>query len=348
MRLSHWTLFFAVIALCLFIPLNYRTQMVAAEQKENQTDERDLLTACESGLAVVDLTDEEVYGSRAIREKAIEAFYDTYCKNSSISKENAIYKIPCCLLMDWDGYYICYTSPSTSKNADGTVYYDDAYSEKFTWSKSYGTVGDYSYTIEYHLDNTIALTKVTASKSFCYEGKYSEVLEDLTADRVLLSAEADLQVKNILKDDEAFTNEKYEVITEITNDKVNYFLNTHNTYFNSNEQGYSFSMPGADVDSSSTYQARKLQAPAFVAFVQGVQKKTGKEIINSYAFTGTDITSASLYYINYMQGQDGVWQYIYHEDESCKYLQDQAAVRIDTMENCAKAGASPCRCVGAH
>ena len=327
MSLEQWAVFLFAISMVLFIPVGFKSDIAVKQEQESLSEERTLLASCEAGMQQANIGSDEVFGTESVRQKAVSVFYSVYDMNTGYnalmddsdnpSQLNSRYRVPCIILMDWDGYYVCYPA----KN-DDTGVVDDVISEKFKWTKTYGTLN-----VEYRLNNTIS---VNYNKKH-YEGYFSDVYKKLSNAQLPMNEE----LTDVLKTTDAFDAEKRHVVLRTVEDKANYFFNTHNTYFNSLKQDYRFTIP----ESYEDYEARVADTPTIIAFSQGIQLVNGTAKISAYAFTGADLVYGDVYYISMGENEDGNPVYVYHRPD-CSEIDE--VIRVGSMEECAAAGADPC------
>jgi hypothetical protein len=292
------------------------TELLQTQTKENTEAEQLLYEACNTALrqGLSAETETISFDTEQARENAIDAFFDTMATGKDLkgaSKEQIYYYIPCIFLIDNDGYFIAYSTTYT--DSDGATMNNQIITERGTWSIQYG-----NYTVRYFLNDVVAVTDVNGYES---EGSPEDVYSDLGRPATL----------SFLNSQTEFKAAKESVIRDITNEKVNYYINTHNTYYNKLEQSYEFSMP--EIDSAID---RMMDAPSVMSFYQGKQIAHTKGYINVFALSGSIETEKKSYYLKEVSGT------LYYHESGCAYLTASDYKKGLKMEDCAKAQAYAC------
>lgn len=314
MKLSHWIMLLGSFFLGIFTLLFVYTEMLQAQTKSNTETELLLIESCRAALNQGKMNEDEMFGSEADREAAVEAFYDLFCTGkgyAGASREQAYYYIPCIFLVDNDGYYVAYTT--TYLDNKGATIYKQLITDKNTWTKRYG-----NYLVRYTLGDYVIVTDGNGEEK---KGNPEKVYFDL-GNPVALS---------FLNDYDSFEAEKRSVIRDITNEKVNYFINTHNTFFNKLNQDYVFSMP--EIDSAIE---RMMDKPSVISFCQGMQIAHTKGYVNVFALAGSIETPENLYYLKEVDGT------LYYHSAECSHLTASDLTCGQTMDDCAQAQAYAC------
>ncbi len=177
MKMELWTVILVAVFMCFAIPYSYKTEVAQRQQIESQKTEQILLAGCENALINTEISNQSIFDTKTKREKAVKAFFDTvdrsYAAFSQNSKENLQLKIPCLVMVDWDGLYIYYGDISNVEenvlDAAGNVAkhnidkYQGIYSQKISWSdhgyqnfnKRGGGTLQVEYLITYRLDDWV-------------------------------------------------------------------------------------------------------------------------------------------------------------------------------------------------
>ena len=285
--------------------------------------EKNLTVACTDAMKVsAERSDGGfLFDTEIKRYLARDTFYHTLESNFDFNTieegEDARYYVPCLVLIDWDGYYIGYTE--TFQNEYFETEYTDVITNKLTWNKECryqrgGRTGN--CVVRFTLNDFI---EVTVNKRK-YNGMREDVIEKLNEEGIIV---------NEIMDDNDYSRIKDETIISIINEKVEYYINTHNDMFNQYDADYKFVMP-YDGD----FEARKLRTPTVLAFMQGFQYSTERGYVNIYGLSASDIIKGKTYYLDEMG--------LYHEKD-CPNR--STIVYSGSIDNCAKKGGNPCSCI---
>lgn len=317
---------FLLIALPVFFftDMNTKAQISTTEYSEY------LQSATNSAVAAATeyMNDGNLFETEDARNAAVNAYYNILIKcfnyDYSTNMDMVKYYTPCIFLIDNDGYYIEYTETYSS---GGYATYADVITPINKWSAVYG-----DYYVEFHLDNSVKVIY----KGELLEGHYKDVYKKLGKPSALLSGTAP-ELPNFSANEKDFSQTKYEYIINIVQDRLEYYVNTHQEFFNQkgNVQ-YAFTLPKITGDD----WGRLLDGPTVMGLLQGIQMPHSDEFINVYAFAGNELTEAQKYFILYDETYN---LYYYH---SGKHLHDMGidADRLTgySMESTAKQGAHPC------
>ena len=321
MKIEHWFVLALAMVLCFFIPVKYQVSMQNKTQDENVVMERNVIQACKNVMEKKTETQGKLlFDTAQKRDNAAKIFYATLAKsynhNVEETAEEIYARIPCMVLVDWDGYYISYQDWKTA--ADGSETYAKIISEKSTWTKTYGI-----YTVSYKLNNDVAVS--VKSGTSIDNGDREEVFQKLGQPSRL----------SFLSDADTFNEERNSVLISTINRDMEYFINTHNEYFNKKGALYALSLPQTD---SGHIQAM-LEKPNVIAFMQGKQATSVEgTYVNVYAFVSADMEDGKTYRIT--KEEDG--SYCYHESD-CPDAEDYNYA--GGMLQCAYYMASPDKCV---
>lgn len=315
MKTEHWIITLFLIMVPLLVYLNWHTALYDKQTQENIALERDLLSSCLDAMEEAGDGTSLVFENSSQRNKVVDAFYNTFCNCLNLEGEYnrmmAKYYIPCIFLVDSDGYYVCYTR--TYRDSANTTVYDDVITGLNTWSESYG-----DYTIRYGLgDNIMVVSKISSKSAY---GPFDKCYADL-------NAPAEIE---FLSTREKFEAERDAVIFEILGEQFNYYVNTHNEFFNHLELDYVFTVP-------SSYEnevARKIDSPCIFAFAQGIQYSSGEGYMNAYSLAGAIKDRTNTYTLGYADGE------LYYHEKTCGYRNTD--MFSGSMKECAIKGALPC------
>ena len=330
MRFTHVIGIFLAIFFLITLPMFLDTDVNSEAQVTTAEYTNYLHQATKAGVSAATpyMHDGRLFGSQQARNAAVDAYYDTLIKcfnyDYSTRMDLVKYYTPCIFLIDNDGYYIEYTETYIW---EGRETYTDIVTPINKWSARYG-----DYYVEFHLDNSVKVTHDGQS----FEGYYKNVYKELGEPSSLLSGTAP-ELPSFADSEREFAQTKYEYIINQTQDKLEYYINTHKEFFNQrNEVEYAFTLPKITGDD----WGRLLDAPTVIGFLQGVQVPRSNSFINIYSFTGNELTEASKYYILYDQAYGLRY---YHSGKHCQEMgvdiEEQTGY---SMEGAAKAGAHPC------
>lgn len=334
MRFNHLIILFALILIGFSLPVFLKTNISVRAAQLNNDYSSYLVTATEGAMDAVASVDTGRYffSSQAKRKKAIETFYETLiqCFNydHSTYKDLVRYYVPCVFMIDTDGFYIEYTSEY--RNQAGIAEYNEIITPINKWSKNYSIgsngITGHSYTVEYHLDDTVVITYTdNHGEVETVEGDYQDVYTKMGLPT---------ELQHIFGSRETFIYEKKEVIMSTLSAQMEFYINAHSESANQlNQVQYQFTLPTITGED----WARLIDAPTLISFLQGVQTPYGNSFLNIYALAGAEIEKNVFYYIS----QSGTGVKYYHRSW-CSGLTDVDKKQAYSMEQAAKHGAYPC------
>ena len=340
MRFNQLMLIFIIVFAGVAIPIFLNTNISAKSAQLNNEYANNLITATEGAIASVTEKGEYsyVFASEQNRQKAVNTFYEILIKcfnyDFTTYQELVKYYVPCVFLIDTDGYYIEYTSEYT--DSSGIICYEEVITPINKWAKDYsiggnGLTGE-TCQVEFHLDDTISVTyKNSKDEMVTVSGLYSEVYYKLTnqSDGALSP-----NLISILSSDKSFQTEKRDVIINILNNQMEYYINVYDESINQkNNVQYQFTLPQITGED----WARLIDQPTVVSFLQGLQTPYDTTYLNVYSFAGAEIEKEKKYYI----AESGEGISCYHEAD-CPYLSEENKQSSYSMEEAAKHGAYPC------
>lgn len=333
MRFNNLVILFILILTGITVPIFFRTEVTTKNAQLNNDYSNMLITATEDAMhaASNDTTFRYVFADKNKREEAVNVFYDTLIQDFnyeySTYADLVKYYVPCIFLIDTDGYYIEYTESHT--DSSGKQAYTEIITPINKWAKTYsigsnGLTGN-TYTVEFHLDDTVKVSfKNQQNRIETYEGNYADVYEKIGNPTELYNA---------FGTQTNFRNEKTDLIINSLYDKMEYYINAHDEYFNQfNNAQYEFTLPvitGED-------WARLIDNPTIISFLQGVQSQYDNSYLNIYAFAGSEIEKNVYYYIAEDNGT------LYYHRDFCSKLAADDKKHTYSMEQAAKHGAFPC------
>lgn len=330
MKFSQVVALFLALFILLTLPVFLNTDVNAKAQISTTEYSQYLQSATEAGVSAASdyMFNGNLFASEEARNAAVEAYYNVLIKcfnyDYSTKMDMVKYYTPAIFLIDNDGYYIEYTE---TYQKDGFATYTDIITPINKWSASYG-----DYYIELHLDNSV---KVIYDGEI-YEGYYKDVYNKLGKPSSLVSGTTP-ELPDFSAPETDFSQTKSEYIINQLQDKIEYYINTHQEFFNQwgNVQ-YAFTLPKITGDD----WGRLLDAPTIMGLLQGIQVPHSDQFINIYAFTGNEITEQQKYYILY----DETYGLNYYH--TGRHLTEMGLNPNDyqsySMEGAAKQGAHPC------
>ena len=319
-KTEHWTLMAFVVFIALYVILRWHIYLTSVQLDNDIHAENVLKESCLAALSTTE-AEQYVFTEKAQREAALDKFKVVF--NSGFDyvgyrKNDIDFKVPFILLVDTDGYYIHYSK--LVDNGSGISEITPVTTGINTWSCTYNS----KYTVRFYLDNTVEVTDL--SNGGVKKGSYKKVYSELGSPGYL----------SFMANAGTFKEEKvYQICTQ-TEDVINYYITTHNEYYNRDQRRYEFKMPQInDIDT------RLMNMPSVISFVQSNQAGSDKGYINSYAFTGAIKDKTKLYYESEIAGQ------MYYHDERCSELAHSSGnSQGKTAAECARNGSLPCpKCV---
>ncbi len=330
MKFSHVLGIFLAIVMLITLPMFLDTDLNTRAQISTTEYAQYLQSATKAGVSAASnyLKNGNLFKNEDSRKAAVNAYYDILIKcfnyDFTTSAELVKYYTPCILMVDNDGYYIEYTETYTE---DGYGAYTDVITPINKWSAVYG-----DYYVEFHLDNSVRVIY----NGETHDGLYSDVFKKLGKPSSLYSG-SNPELPDFSSSEKEFAQTKQEYIINIVQDRLEYYVNTHQEFFNQkgNVQ-YAFTLPKITGDD----WGRLLDAPTMMGLLQGVQIPHSDSFINIYSFTGNEITETQKYYILY----DHTYEInYYHTGKHLKDMGIDPAYQVGySMEGAAKQGAHPC------
>lgn len=334
--MEKWLVIIITSILAEFSLLLFGAAYNSKVAQEDIEREKSVQSACMSAIESTDKTQDRVFDTEEELLDARKAFWFSYCRSNgyyaidsgsknyatnTILKENyyleidsaAKFEVPFVIYVDRDGYYVEYTR--AVKN-NGEKEYQLFLSEKQTFARSYSETTD-RYIVTYRLDGRVVVVSERYGKSV--EGTYSECYQMLGKPKAL----------SFMESKESYWEEHDFVLTDILSDKINYYVNTHNTD-NKLERKYYFAMP-----SEISEFGRMLRTPCVISFSQGKQSAT--QNINSYGFAGASIEKERMYYSYYATTINNETELFYTKDKN----EFPDNVNAGSMRDLAKQGAIP-------
>ena len=334
MKTQHVVIIIVIVLMAAIAPLYMSTNLasVSGEKSNEYTNYVYQATQAAMESAYATASGEYLFSSRAALESATNTYYETLMRCFAAETRDSYDLIktytPCIFLIDQNGFYVGYSETYTDH---GLTYTSDIISTIHKWVRKYD-----GYTVEFHLDDTVVVEYLEYNADQrknvgkIYSGTRADVLKKIgsptgTKIYALLSS-----------NDNDFHAEKNDVIINEMQDKMEYYINLHDTFFNQkNDFQYSFTLPKVTGED----WGRLLDQPTIIGFLQGIQLPYDDEYLNVYGFTGHEVAEEKLYCIK--QGADGT---LYYHEDDCPTVNTPGggnAYKKYTMVEAAKKGAFP-------
>lgn len=373
----NYTLAFMIIFVALMIPAFIRSDRTTHSLRMNTQQGTKLTAAAHSAIQEADpkglMMAEYIWTKEEYRERALEAFFkslsSSYLKDSN--NENLRVSVPFILLIDVDGYYI-----NSNALFDWTSIKDLTKRNDFSNPMQMGTLmawGEeiYGYHIRYYLNDYVEVTKTGTNKT--YKGDRHEIAlklsnEGETGDIIhYLDGSMKTTAHGGEVIGETYKVHREEFITAGIEETIRNYINQHNYAAGRNGGGYNLSMPRVPGEAWH----RMLENPTLLCFMQGKNVFTSKEVINTFAYAGSEVFKTDKYFITTVPGSHSVLKgrqnlgtdenKIYHSYRQ-SYAAGELSLNADgemvfaghggtpviierlynTMADCAKEGALPC------
>ena len=315
MRMPHFLAIALVVLMMIIAPLFYASNMASISGQKNSDYTNYVFAATKAAMEVAyeSADGDYLFGTD---QKASETYYNTLMRCFGYETRNGSELVrtytPCLFFVDKNGFYVEYGE--TYRGTDGFTYTSDVMSNINKWTRNYD-----SYTVEFHLDDSVVVK---------YDGKVYSGTKDMVLKK--LGTPAGARITTLLSDNNEFQSEKNDVIINKMQNKLEYYINLHDTFYNQkNDFQYSFTLPKITGED----WGRLLDQPTIIGFLQGVQLPYNGKYLNVYGFTGHEVAEQKLYCIK--KGSDGNF---YFHDSSCSEVD---GYKRYTMAEAAKEGAFP-------
>lgn len=324
MKKTQWIMIILALFLAFVAPLMINSEITIQDQQATKDLNSDLSASCTAAVKTAkdDAVGKFLYRSEDARKNAVAAFFRNFSSCISVDDNTdmyyvARYYVPCIAMVDYDGYYIMYAK--SYQDGSGKYKYADLITPKQSWTQTYG-----DYIITYSLNDNVHVDMQSCADR--YSGNYKNVYQSIAKDH-------NIDAIKFMADEDTFTEEKNTTVISLLNEKISYYIETHNSFHNTAGLHYDFVMPQTDKD----YEAKMLEKPCFLAFSQGQQTPAGTNYVNIYAIANTEIKDDTIYYME--TDADGM---LYYHKKDCTYKSDVKNLKNGTMDECAASGADPC------
>jgi len=360
--MTGFILLFYIVFLAFIIVPFIRNSQISDSGTINTEYTSRLTSACHSamqeaqkGLGTAITEDVSgIWNSESNRRSTADAFYQAAYINFSqqnYTDEAIDVAIPIMMLIDNDGYYLYYNALFNSEevlNPGDTDYLNhfnsvNQMSSIMTWAED-----KFGYTVRYYLNDYVS---VTTPNGIIYEDDRKEVAKKMVEYESGVTDSSDI-IKYLrgesIPTGEDYERDKMDAITDLTQDTLNYYINERNYASGRNGDGYVVTMPKM----SKEDWHRLFKNPTVLAFIQGKNTNTGKVVINTFAYAGSEIIVSDKYFIT-EEGADH--HKIYHSlneelnmgrvsiiDDRFYYNGDLITALYPSMADCAVHNATPC------
>ncbi len=281
-------IFFASAALIIFLQIN----ATAFASRQNTAYSVKVTSASQAAMDSVDyeklLEGMNVWEEKTSRDTALNVFYNTLSRSLGETRinDNIQVSTPLILFVDRDGYYIGWNATFDVTNmADVGKENEFVNSLQVTrlipWS-----VENNGYTIRYSLYGDII--SVVTPEGVVYKDKKKIPTDVMSLFTTLTKSE----VKTAIVEQTQQTIEKY--------------INEYNKSAVINNAAYALEMPTV----AGEAWHRLLENPTFIAFFQGTNINTGRNIISAYAYAGSETNKKEKWIIT--PSVDGTLPPVYH------------------------------------
>lgn len=321
--MSTWLILIFALLFVFFIPYDYDLGLSEKVENESLRIEGYALSAAQAALSASDMASDYVFESKTIREDVVDTYYKIYAKCINLGGSDYTkvkYNIPCIIMADNDGYYVAYTQWT---NVTQETAYTDIITEKQPYVKQYG-----NFIVIYQLNDLVTVSDMGGMTEYRIKGTYETVKKELESKYGTIPE----YIKHF-EDEELFNSEKHLTISKKIEHAAEYYINTHNEFFNKKDVQYKLSLPVAKEEKTSGL----LDSPSVIGFVQGAQGDLDGKVSNIYAYVAADLEKEPVYVIT--KDEDG----IYYHKATCVAAEN--AGEYGTVYECAKAGATPHDCV---
>jgi hypothetical protein len=313
MKIYHFILIFAIIALTLIVRIDINTSNFKAVVKNKEQIDRNIDTAVDDGvtsLVQVDVNNAIVVNKDAAVNSFFISLNSSFGTLSDVAQKDKLnLYVPVVLVTVEDGYYVFYSDIYTQP--DGKKYVSKRWSEKFPYYYEdkdfvYGfTMGD--VVTLYDKNNLLD----PSGSSTVFQMDY----HDLSTDEEYVTFRT-ARPDSILLSDDFLTVRKNTMISGIE-DTMAYYTSRHNSIAQQAGITYNFSLPSVNEDEWEEYLDN---IGMFVVF-QGYPYGEGSgETYNRIASAGAKVSKNDVYYLE----QKG-WYLVYHRS-NCPELQAEDGI----------------------
>ena len=373
----NYTLAFIIIFVALMIPAMIRSDRTTHSLRMNTQYGTKLTAAAHSAILKADpkglVMAGYIWTRKEDRERALETFFkslsESYMKDSN--NENIRIAVPFILLIDVDGYYLCSNALFDWASIRDLTKIND-FNDPVQMNSIMAWGEDrYGYHVRYYLNDYVEVSDPATNKT--YKGDRHTVAQELTKDGktgdIITFLDGTMKITEHGHEvGETYKIHREEFIVAGIEETIRTYINQYNYSAGRNGGGYNLTMPRVP---GETWH-RMLENPTLLCFMQGKNVFTSKEVINTFAYAGSEIFKTDKYFITAQSGTHTVLRgrenlgtdenKIYHSYRKAlaagelSYNADGELVfaghgggsevinrLYNTMADCASEGALPCK-----
>lgn len=325
MKITNYIILFAVVFLLLLVPLSNQVSVYNKITGKQVSYNNNLDTAIDSALEhIVESADGAAFEINY--DECVEQFYrSVYASFGATNSDSMQMTLKACVpvlaVVDLDGLVVYHS------NVNGDTVTSN-WSEKipFVYSSP-------SYTVVFHLDNTVKL-KILGD-STVYEGDYRQLKAlystEVAHDKYAVMAQ--VYDTSCLASEGLYAKTKAQVISNTIMKNLNYYVQQHNRVGQAYGFNYSFHLP----ESAESEVARGIDGVSFISFFQGYPYGVGTDdVYSKFTISGARVKKTSDFMVR--RSTDG---YLYYHTKGCKHGKEPSTL-YDTKADCASQGAYPC------
>ena len=354
---SNWIILFYIIFLAAFIVTGVRADITDISAQTNTQYTQRLTAASHGAMEAVETSGAttggtNIWATEAQRGRSVDAFYTSLGNSFLTNTDNNMMQVsvPIMLLIDTDGFYVNYNATLDVRNIlDPNVLPNFKSTSQMspitTWSMS-----KYGYRIRHYLGDKIQVTDNTGAK---YEGTYASVVNSMVKNGVNSNSNIVKYINGTERDPADTTKsmieyEKNALISNTIQDTLSFYVNRYNYAAGENGGGYTFNLP---VVKGEDWH-RLIENPTFLAFMQGHNTNNGETVINTYAYTGSELIPTERYFVaknnvnnrlEYHSLRQALknGEVTYHGDKY-EFNGEKIGKFYNSMAECTKVRANPC------
>jgi len=334
MKLYHYAILFAIIALTLFVIADVKTDNFGAISDEKKILDQSFHRAVDD--AVLHLVESDgIEGLKVNKERSVEDFFLSLYAAMGITnnpeKQELIKNyIPVITITSEDGYYMYYSDEY--KGSDNYTYYSKRWSEKLPY---YYEDDDFIYGF------TLTDTLTIYDKNGILDNSREQIIftldyHDLKSDEKYSNFRSKRSNSFLLNDESYYLVRKESIITCIE-DSLAYYCDQHNYIAQQFGITYNFAMPV--VDKSEWTQS--IDTPSMIVIFQGYPFRNGVDgTYNRFVIAGSGIKKKEMYLLEQKE-----WYYLYHKDNCSELKKDNSIILSETYDeviDCVNEGAYAC------
>lgn len=332
MKAHQLGIFFTVIALLIFLILDYKTSQVKAVIDEKNKMDLCLSSGIDDGVNTL----AESFDKRDLitsREDVMNSFFTSLFASldmvsDPVAQLNLRLYIPVILLTDSDGLYVFFHD---EYNVSGITSIAMRWSEKYPYAYE-----DECFVYNFTMNDIVQIYDKNHIVTNLSQEPYLEVdYHDFQTEDAYQNFRHTYP-NHFLLSDEQFYLVRKEVMIKQINDQMAYYINEHNSIAAQQGISYNFSLPVID----ESELLRSIETPGMIVVFQGYPLRSLGETYNRVEIAGAQITKEGVYYME----QKG-WYKLYHKS-TCSECGSNPNIDVNNVfyniSDCAKEGAYAC------